>query len=54
MSKNICSGNWWQLQKLTIQIAGNSLEPIYHNIISNYKCDGLKTDWIGKSAAKAS
>ena len=36
----------------TIQIAGISLEPFYHNIIGNDKCDGWKSEGIGQSAAK--
>lgn len=42
----------WDMQiSLT---AGISLEPFYHNIISNDKCDGLKNEWIGQSASTLS
>ena len=34
------------------RIAGNPLNPFDHNIVGNNKCDGLKTNGIGKSAAE--
>ena len=45
------------LQQCDMQIpltAGKSLEILYHNIISNDKCDGLKNKKIGQSASTLS
>ena len=40
------------VQLQTPRIAGNSLEPLRHSIAGNGKCDGLKSERIGQSAAE--